>query len=237
MCGRFVQHADPEIYASRYAAELDAGALGDWRPSFNVAPTRPVLAIRAGRAGGRELTALRWGLIPSWSKGPDSRYSMINARAETLASKPAYRSAFRARRCVIPAEGFYEWRAPAPGEGKQKQPYFIHRPDGAPLLLAGLWERWQPQDGEPVHSCTIIVTDANATVASIHDRMPVLLDAAALAAWLDPANQDADALAALLCPAPDGDLVLRPVSRRVNSPRNDAPDLIDAVAGATAVGD
>jgi putative SOS response-associated peptidase YedK len=249
MCGRFVQHADPEIYASRYAAELDADALGDWRPSFNVAPTRPVLAIRAGAAGGRELTALRWGLIPSWSKGPDHRFSMINARAETVASKPAYRSAFRRRRCVIPAEGFYEWRAPntAPddltrvesrdGVGgkagvKTKQPYFIHRKDGAPILMAGLWEHWQPEGGEPVQSCTIVVTDANDAVAPIHDRMPAVLALDALDAWLDPENADTDALLALLAPAPAAGWVLDAVSRRVNSPRNDAPDLIEPLADA-----
>ncbi|WP_058555823.1 SOS response-associated peptidase [Thiohalocapsa sp. ML1] len=232
MCGRFVQHADPEIYASRYAAELDPDALGDWRPSFNMAPTRPVLAIRAGKTGGRELTALRWGLIPSWSKGPDNRYSMINARAETVASKPAYRSAFRARRCVIPAEGFYEWRAPAAGAGKAKQPYFIHRRDGAHSLLAGLWEYWRPEDGAPVQSCTIIVTDANASIAPIHDRMPVVLAPAALDAWLDPGNSDAAALQALLRPAPAEDWVLRPVSPRVNNPRNDAPDLLEPIADA-----
>jgi putative SOS response-associated peptidase YedK len=239
MCGRFVQHADPEIYASRYAAELDTDGLGDWRPSFNVAPTRPVLAIRAGKEGGRELTALRWGLIPSWSKGPDSRFSMINARAETVASKPAYRSAFKRRRCLIPAEGFYEWQAPdktadtTGSKSKSKQPFFIHRKDGAPILLAGLWEYWRPEDGEPVQSCTIVVTDANAAVAAIHDRMPVVLPAAArdvIRAWLDPDNPDTDALQALLQPSPAAEWALDPVSRRVNSPRNDAPDLIEPVA-------
>jgi putative SOS response-associated peptidase YedK len=152
MCGRFVQHADPDIYASRYAAALDPDALGDWQPSFNVAPTRPVLALRARKSGKRELAALRWGLIPSWSKGPDSRYSMINARAETVASKPAYRSAFKRRRCAIPAEGFYEWQARAATagvdsakgntRGGQKQPYYIHRGDPG-LLLAALWELWR----------------------------------------------------------------------------------------------
>jgi len=236
MCGRFVQHADPEIYASRYAAELDTDGLGDWRPSFNVAPTRPVLAIRAGKEGGRELTALRWGLIPSWSKGPDSRFSMINARAETVASKPAYRSAFKHRRCLIPAEGFYEWQA-AGGEGSRskaqaKQPYVIHRQDGEPILLAALWEYWRPEDGDPVQSCTIIVTDANTAVAAIHDRMPAVLPLAAMDAWLDPDNADSDGLQALLHPSPSEDWALRPVSRRVNSPRNDAPDLIEPLTDA-----
>ncbi len=250
MCGRFVQHAHPEIYASRYAAALDGDGLGDWRPSFNVAPTRPVLALRAGKAGGRELGALRWGLIPSWSKGPDRRFSMINARAETLASKPAYRSAFKRRRCLIPAEGFYEWRAAGASEAqgehlsqsqgkarsrsrsrsKAKQPFFIHRKDGTPILLAGLWEYWRPEDGEPVRSCTIVVTDANDAIAAIHDRMPVVLEQDAMDAWLDPENADTDALQALLRPSPASDWALDPVSQRVNSPRNDAPDLIEALA-------
>ncbi|WP_295885634.1 SOS response-associated peptidase [uncultured Thiohalocapsa sp.] len=246
MCGRFVQHADPEIYASRYAAELPADGLGDWRPSFNVAPTRPVLAIRAAKDGGRELAALRWGLIPSWSQGPDNRYSMINARAESVATKPAYRSAFKRRRCLIPADGFYEWQAPVAGEdagkgggkgvgkdrSKPKQPYFIHRRDGAPILLAGLWEVWRPQEGDPVHSCTIVVTDANAAIAPVHERMPVVLDPdtpGAMDTWLDPDNADTDALQALLRPAPAGAWVLDPVSRRVNSPRNDDADLLTPI--------
>ncbi|NBC15252.1 MAG: hypothetical protein GVY09_18325 [Gammaproteobacteria bacterium] len=242
MCGRFVQHADPEIYASRYSAELDPDGLGDWHPSYNMAPTRPVLAIRAGRDGGRELTALRWGLIPSWSKGPDSRYSMINARAETVASKPAYRSAFKRRRCLIPAEGFYEWQAPAGDaqqqKGKPKQPFFIHLKDKAPILLAGLWEYWRPEDGDPVHSCTIVVTDANSAVAGIHDRMPVVLDASAMDAWLDPQNADTDALQALLRPAPAEDWAAQPVSRRVNSPANDDAGLLAALeAGDNQAGD
>jgi putative SOS response-associated peptidase YedK len=241
MCGRFVQHADPEVYAGRYAAELDPAGLGDWRPSFNMTPTRPVLAMRArhddaGKAR-RELTALRWGLIPSWSKGPDNRYSMINARAETVASKPAYRSAFRRRRCVIPAEGFYEWQAPAssPGKAGVKQPYFIQRRDAAVILLAGLWEVWRPADGEPVQSCTIIVTDANSAIAPIHDRMPVVIEPTAVDAWLDPGNPDTEALAAMLQPAPAGDWVLHPVSRRVNTPRNDDADLLRPMTNQVVV--
>jgi putative SOS response-associated peptidase YedK len=211
--------------------------LGGWRPSFNVAPTRPVLAVRAGKHGGRELTALRWGLIPSWSKGPDNRFSMINARAETVASKPAYRSAFRRRRCLIPAEGFYEWRtvggAPAPGRRPEaKQPYFIHRRDGEPILLAGLWECWRPDVGGPVQSCTIVVTDASQSIAAIHDRMPVVLAPDAVEAWLDPGNEDIEALQALLRPAPGADWALDPVSRRVNSPGNDGPELLRPISEA-----
>jgi putative SOS response-associated peptidase YedK len=188
-----------------------------------------VLAIRAAKDGGRELTALRWGLIPSWSKGPDSRYSMINARAETVASKPAYRGAFKRRRCVIPAEGFYEWQAPALGKGQVKQPYFIRRRDDAPVLLAALWELWRPAEGEPVQSCTIIVTDANSVIAPIHDRMPVVLEPDVLDAWLDPGNGDTGSLRAMLRPAPTADWAPHRVSRRVNTPGNDDADLLTPV--------
>ncbi len=236
MCGRFVQHADPELYASRYAAELDDDGLGDWRPSFNVAPTRPVLAIRASRgAAGRELTALRWGLIPSWTPGstsgggPNRRYNMINARAETIATKPAYRAAFKRRRCLIPAEGFYEWRqAPADADKAAKaakQPFFIHRQRRASLLLAGLWEVWQPLDGDPVQSCTIVVTDANRAIAPVHERMPVIIDPADMDAWLDPTSE-APVLNDLLRPAASAGWLLDPVSRRVNSPRHDDAELL-----------
>jgi putative SOS response-associated peptidase YedK len=231
MCGRFVQHADPEMYAGRYDAELDPDGLGGARASWNVAPTRPVLAIRftPGKDGtpGRVLSALRWGLVPSWSKGPDNRYSMINARAETLASKPAYRSAFKRRRCLIPAEGFYEWRASSPSAKGPKQPYFIRRDGDASLLLAGLWESWRTPAGDMLQSCTIIVTRANAVIAAVHDRMPVVIEPAMADAWLDPDNADLDGLSGLLQPAPDDRWRLDPVSTRVNNVRHDGPELLD----------
>ena len=226
MCGRFVQHADPEIYASRYDAEVLQALPARTGQGYNVAPTQRVLAVRTADGRERELAPLRWGLVPHWSKGPDERYSMINARAETVHSKPAYRDAFRRRRCLIPAEGFYEWRAARGG----KQPYLMRRDDGEPFVMAGLWETWSPDDGaQPLESCTIIVTDANDLIAPVHDRMPVILGDADLDAWLDPANQDSDALQALLRPAPTGGWRLHPVSKVVNSPRNDSPDLIEPV--------
>ena len=218
MCGRFVQYSHPEIYASRYDLDTQREA----SPRYNLAPTQPVLAVRQRAAGRRELVALRWGLVPSWSKGADSRYSMINARAETVATKPAYRSAFRHRRCLIPTEGFYEWRATPTG----KQPYLIRRVDGEPFALAGLWERWSGGN-EPLESCTIIVTEANQAIRPIHERMPVVLAPDYHDAWLDPGNQDANALNSLLRPAPPEDWLLIPVSRRVNSPRNDDSGLLD----------
>jgi len=222
MCGRFVEYSDPGLYARHF--ELDA--LCETRPRYNLAPTQPVLAIRETDAGKRELIPLRWGLVPAWSRGPDSRYSMINARAETVKSKPAYRNAFKHRRCLIPAEGFYEWKTEPGG----KTPFLIHRQDRAPFAMAGLWERWHGDDGPGIESCTILVTDANALVRTIHDRMPVILAREDYGAWLDPANQDADGLLDLLKPTPPDQWALHPVSRQVNSPRNDGPQLLDAVA-------
>jgi putative SOS response-associated peptidase YedK len=225
MCGRFVQHADPEIYASRYAVD-DIADLADARPRCNVAPTQPVLAIRTGEDGRRQLLALRWGLVPHWSKGPDNRYSMINARAESVHQKPAYRSAFRRRRCLIPADGFFEWRALA----GDKQPYLIRRDDGEPFAMAGLWETWHDQDSDAmIRSCTIIVTDANDLIRPLHDRMPVILPERQHAHWLDPDDADTDALRAMLAPAEAAGWTLHPVSRAVNNPRNDSPELLEAV--------
>ena len=225
MCGRFIQHSDPEVYAERFDLELGSVlARSESRPRYNVAPSQTVLAIRADADGRKYLVALRWGLIPFWSKGPDSRYSMINARAETVDSKPAYRAAFRERRCLIPAEGFYEWHA-GPGG---KQPYLIRRTDRIPFAMAGIWDTWkEPETGQVIASCTILVTDANASIAEIHDRMPVVLDPQRYAQWLDPSNRDTGALLPLLRPSPPGDWTLEPVSRRVNDARHDDPSLIE----------
>ena len=226
MCGRFVQYSDPEIYASRY--ELDTWC--DAQPRYNIAPTQQIRAIRPNRDGKRELVHLRWGLVPHWSKGPDSRYSMINARAETVASKPAYRNAFKARRCLIPAEGFYEWRTTPSG----KQPYLIRRRDREPFVMAGLWEHWGDSERGVIESCTIIVMEANTLIAPIHDRMPVIVEGQDLAIWLDPDIQDSERVSTLLQPAPETDWTLHPVSREVNSPRNDDAKLLDEVSPAAS---
>jgi len=224
MCGRFVQYSNPEIYTSHFHLDVVCQAT----PRYNVAPTQPVLAIRSTKEGKRELVPLRWGLVPSWSKGPDSRYSMINARAETVKSKPAYRHAFQHRRCLIPTEGFYEWKA---GKGG-KTPFLIRRAGGEPFAMAGLWERWHGPEGDTIESCTIVVTDANELVREIHDRMPVILGREDYAAWLDPGNRDTDGLLARLKPADAAGWKLHPVSRQVNSPRNDGPDLLEPVDAA-----
>ena len=224
MCGRFAQHADADTLACHFEL-VTVPAL---TPHYNVAPTQPVLAVRADGSGRRELTDLRWGLVPSWSKGPDNRYSMINARAETVATKPAYRAAFARRRCLIPADAFYEWKATADG----KVPHAIRREDGAPFAMAGLWEHWMGSDGSEIASCTIIVTDANILLAPIHDRMPVILDAADYGTWLDPGNEDKANLQTLLRPADTSGWTAYPVSRAVNSPRNDSPALLAPAASS-----
>jgi putative SOS response-associated peptidase YedK len=194
-------------------------------PRYNIAPTQDAPIIRRNAAGARTMAMLRWGLVPSWSKeGPESGYSMINARAETVADKPAYRAAFRDRRCLVPADGFYEWRKEAAG----KQPFRFTMADGAPFVFAGLWESWRRPDGTELQSFTIIVTAANALVAGVHDRMPVILDGAAAELWLaGGAKQD---LLALLVPFAAEKMVATAVSKRVNSAANDDPGVIEPVS-------
>jgi putative SOS response-associated peptidase YedK len=188
---------------------------------YNIAPSQSVLAARGGSAGDAELVLLRWGLVPHWSQGADSRFSMINARAETVHEKPAYRGPFRHHRCLIPAEGFYEWKQEAGG----KQPYFIHTAEQRPFAMAGLWDHWQDADGNELQSCSIIVTDADPALAEIHDRMPLILAPEQYAAWLDPSNQDSAAIRELMQFSVAG-LQFQPVSKRVNNPANDDPELM-----------
>ncbi len=190
------------------------------RPRWNVAPTQEVPAVRR-EGDGRHLVLLRWGLVPFWAGDPSVGARMINARAETVAGKPAFRDAFRRRRCLVPADGFYEWRA----EGRRRQGYAIRRRDRAPFAFAGLWERWNgpkggPAPAAPLETVTVITTTANATLAPLHERMPVILDAGDWERWLDPAAPAAE-LERLLVPAPDGLLEAYPVGPRVNSVAND----------------
>ena len=194
-------------------------------PRGNVAPTQEVPAVRM-EADGRHLAMLRWGLVPGWAKDIKIGYKMINARSETVSSNGAFRAAFRARRCLILADGFYEWRsADRGGKTPVKQPYRVTLADGAPFAFAGLWEHWKnPETGAPMESCTIITTEANRTLAPIHHRMPVILPSQAHAAWLDPAARG-DGLQALLRPYPADRVVVFPVSSAVNSVKNDAPSL------------
>jgi putative SOS response-associated peptidase YedK len=220
MCGRFVQMSPPEVYAGMFGAE----PLLQLAPRYNLAPSQPVLAVRAGSAAGAELVLLRWGLVPHWSKGPDTRFSMINARAETVHEKPAYRGPFCHRRCLIPAEGFYEWKPESGG----KQPYFIQAADQTPFAMAGVWDHWQDGSGNELQSCSIIVVDADTELAAIHDRMPLILAPEQYAAWLDPSNQDRAAIGKLMQPTA-AVFQFYPVSKRVNNPVNDDAALIDPV--------
>ncbi len=197
----------------------------------NIAPSQAVAAVRLGaeEAGERHFVWLRWGLIPSWAKEPGIGNRMINARAETIAEKPAFRAAFRRRRCLIPADGFYEWKT----EQGRKQPYRIALESGAPFAFAGLWERWEGSGEEgPVESCTIITTEANARLKAIHHRMPVILAPNAYEPWLDPATPGAEAQA-LLGPAPSEWFTAFRVSPKINSPANDDPALIEPLETAT----
>lgn len=218
MCGRFVRHT-----SARELSDL-AGALdrsGDPTASYNVAPSQEILNVDV-RDGQRILEPMRWGLVPRWAK--DARkIHPINARAETVATNGVFRGAFRSGRTLIPADGFYEWRKTARG----KQPFYIYRHDGKPLWFAGVSDTWQGEDGK-LTSCAIITTEANEAIQVLHNRMPVILTKDTWDAWLDPSNNDRDALQALLKPCDSGLITLQPVSTRVNSPRNDSPDLIEA---------
>lgn len=220
------QQTSPEAVARIFDAEVRDTGDDPFAPSWNVAPTDPVTVVLQ-REDGRTVERHRWGLVPSWATSIKEGARHINARAETVAESAAFRTSYRKRRCIIPADGFYEWRRV--GE-KRKQPWFLgpHGED-AVLAMAGLWSVWKdPQTGLWVPSATVITTDANDEVRQLHDRMPVLLPRDAWQEWLDP-GQDPEPLRTLLRPAPDGVLEMHPVSRRVNDVREDGPDLVDEV--------
>lgn len=228
MCGRFVSSSPPDELAKYFAVEDVAEKLLE--PSFNVAPTSDVYVV-VERGGLRRLEAFHWGLVPFWAKDIVAGNKMINARAETLAEKPAYKKAFAKRRCIIPADGFFEWKK-VPGQ-KAKQPYFIHRTDGEPFAFAGIWELWRPPDRKDdddaiVRSCTIITGKPNEKVAEIHDRMPVMLPPSAWGTWLDPDLNDLDVLGKLLVPAPGQLMAVHPVSTAVNDVRRNGIELLEA---------
>lgn len=199
----------------------------DWAPRYNIAPTQDVAVVVAGERGPR-IGTLRWGLVPYWAHDPAIGNRLINARAESVADKPAFRDAFRSRRCLVLADGFYEWQRTAPG--KPKIPVFVRLPDGRPFAFAGLWERWRPPGGEPLYTCTIITTDAAPAVRPVHDRMPVILPPDRRRQWLDHDAKAADLLA-LLHPYA-GALDAYPVSTLVNSPENDSPDCVSPAESA-----
>jgi putative SOS response-associated peptidase YedK len=218
MCGRFYLDVEQDKLIAQFGLK-DAPPLV---ARFNIAPSQDIAAVRMGESG-RELVMLHWGLIPFWAKEEKLAFSTINARADTAATKPAFREAFKHRRCLIPASGFFEWKAVKGG----KQPYCIRGKDGELIGLAGLWEHWEDREsGKVVESCTILVTDANEAVRSIHERMPVILDPDDYDTWLDPTITDPLALNPLLRPWPNERTTLFTVSKRINNPRNDDPECI-----------
>ena len=223
MCGRFTQTASPEIIAQQF--DLDAPPL--FKPRYNIAPSQQVAAIRINPdAAKRECVLLRWGLIPSWAKDAKIGNQCINAKAETVAEKPSFRSAFKKRRCLVIADGFYEWRL----QGKQKQPMWIGLKRKRPFAFAGLWEHWTPAEGAPIETCTIITTEPNALMQTIHNRMPVILTPHDYDLWLDPTMQHVETVKPLLRPFTADELVAYSVSTLVNNPRHDAPQCLEPVS-------
>lgn len=222
MCGRFDQHTLPY----RYAAYLDAmlgAAPDDPAPRYNVAPRTRAWVARAAAKGGRELVPLWWGLVQYWAHDPAKAVRPINARSEGVRGKPMFRKLIASRRCLVPVDGFYEWQVTPTG----KQPHYIRLADEAPMLLGGLWDRWQHGEASALESFTILTTRANERVSALHDRMPVIIGAADAAAWLDTTTGAGPAIDALLKPYPDERIVVYPVSRRVNIARNEGPALIE----------
>ncbi len=222
MCGRFTQTRPwAELVLLYRITEIPVPA--SLRPRYNIAPTQDVPVVRPiGDGGDRELLLMRWGLVPFWAKSIDIGARLINARAETVRDKPAFRTAFKQRRCLVVADGFYEWQKQTKGP---KQPYLVSLADDRPFAFAGLWEEWAPPGGQKLETCTIVTTTANATVAPIHDRMPVILDAGDFDAWLDRGRPPAAALS-LMRPY-RGAMRTVAVSRRVNRVGNDDPGCVE----------
>jgi putative SOS response-associated peptidase YedK len=227
VCGRFTSKTDAADLAAYFG--VDEVATGELGARYNVAPTDEVYAVAASRDGSsRRLGSFRWGLVPFWAKEPGVGARMINARAETLLTSSAFKRSFAGRRCIVPADGFYEWQVVP--ERKQKQPWYVSRRDGDVLAFAGLWDSWRPTRGSDegrLVSCTIVTTEANGLVLPVHERMPAILPPGAWEAWLDPGNDDLDGLLRMLGPAPDELLALTPVRTLVNDVRNDGPDLVE----------
>lgn len=221
MCGRYTLTCMADVVAEAFQLE----AIPDLQPRYNVAPSQGVACVRAGlRSRKPEAVMLRWGLIPSWARDPAMGMKLINARAETVAEKPSFRKPFRERRCLVLADGYYEWKR----EGTRKQPYHIRLNSERPFAFAGLWDRWKGEDGKTLESCTILTTTPNERLASIHDRMPVILPTVAYEPWLDAGLHDVTRLVPLLTPYLADAMIAVPVSRRVNDPRVDDARCLEA---------
>jgi len=227
MCGRMTMRAGPSELARIFDAAVRddvSQAFAELGPRYNVAPTQPIEVI-VQRDDGRFIELHRWGLVPAWASSPAAGARMINARAESVASSPAFRTSFLRRRCVIPADGFYEWAR----DGRKKQPFLIHAADDRPLAFAGLWAPWRdPASGQWLLSSAVVTTGASGAVARLHDRMPVIFEPDAWRIWIDPEIRDPGLLGDLLQPAPAGLLELRAVSPLVNNANNEGPELLEA---------
>jgi putative SOS response-associated peptidase YedK len=227
MCGRFGLTRPERLDLQRFGVH----AFPPLEPRFNIPPGTPILAVRQ-REGERTAELVHWGLVPSWAKDTEIGRRLANARSDSAYEKPSFRNAMRARRCLIPADVFYEWQV-VPGE-RRKQPHVIRRRDGEPFAMGGLWEYWAPKDGtgESLVSCAILTTDANAHMSRIHDRMPVIIPAERYDAWLDPRTPQ-PAVQALTLPLESEELESWPIGAAVNNPRNDTPGVLEPCEGAT----
>ena len=216
MCGRFRLSRSKEIIAEHFDTPDEI----EWSPRYNIAPAQPVAVVRQNSERPvRQLSVIRWGLIPSWAKDANIGYKMINARSETVVEKPAYRESFKTRRCLIPANGFYEWKK----EGKTKQPFHFGMHDDSLFAFAGIWDRWKNPLGEIIETCSILTTTPNALLADVHDRMPVIMPLEHYDLWLDPGFKGTDDLRELLRPYEPSLMRRYPVSTRVNLVKNDDP--------------
>jgi putative SOS response-associated peptidase YedK len=234
VCGRYVSATPADKLAEEF--HVDAIKADELPAKYNVAPTDEVYAVAISRDGLRQLGTFKWGLVPNWSKDASGGARMINARAETVSSKPSFKRLLEKRRAILPADGFYEWQrlGPAGAKKPRKQPFFIRRRDGKPLALAALWDVWKPRDdadADWLRSATIITGEPNELVGRIHDRMPVILPEDAWDKWLDPSNSDTKALLDLLVPFPAELMEAYPVDTLVNSVQNDGPDLVAPLEG------
>ncbi|MFC3211989.1 SOS response-associated peptidase [Planomicrobium okeanokoites] len=225
MCGRFALYADYKVILERFSIEQASFDENEYEPSYNIAPSQLIAAVVSDGNKNR-LGKLKWGLIPPWAKDAKIGYKMINARSETAAEKPSFRNAFKKKRCLIIADSFYEWRKDEEG----KTPMLIKMKSEEPFAFAGLWESWESPEGEPIHSCSILTTKPNGVMASIHDRMPVILSKEAEKIWLDPNVQDIEMLESVLKPYEDGEMEAYQVSEEVNSPKNNKADLIRKIS-------
>jgi len=229
MCGRYELHSHPAAIALAFGLAHPP----DVHPRYNIAPMTDVPVVRVNAEGRRELVRMRWGLVPRWAKDPSIGNKLINARGETLADKQSFRVAYRRHRCLLPANGFYEWMVVPGGDGEhpRKQPVRVGLKDGQPFGFGGLYERWLSAEGDVLDTCTIVTTDANRLLRPVHDRMPLIIAPADHERWLDPANAD---VADLVVPYPDEALAYHPVSTRVNNVRHDDASLIEAAAPMAA---